>query len=55
MVPLIITRITREADGVRGLELRSPDAADLPAYAAGAHVDVDLGNGLIRQLSLIHI
>lgn len=52
MVPLIITRITREADGVRGLELRSPDAADLPAYAAGAHVDVDLGNGLIRQYSL---
>ncbi|WP_454675438.1 PDR/VanB family oxidoreductase [Achromobacter pestifer] len=52
MRPLIISRIIREAEGVRGVLLRSPDGADLPAYAAGAHVDVELGNGLIRQYSL---
>jgi len=52
MRPLIISRITREAEGVLGLLLCSPDGADLAAYAAGAHVDVKLGNGLIRQYSL---
>lgn len=52
MRPLIISRIIREAEGVLGVLLRSPDGADLPAYAAGAHVDVALSNGLIRQYSL---
>jgi len=52
MRPLIVSRIVREAEGVLGLLLRSPDGANLPAYAAGAHVDVELGNGLVRQYSL---
>lgn len=49
---LIVSRIVREASGVLGLHLRSPDGAMLPAFEAGAHVDVALGNGLLRQYSL---
>lgn len=49
---LVISRIVREARGVLGLELRDPDGAMLPAFEAGAHVDVALGNGLLRQYSL---
>lgn len=49
---LVISRIVREARGVLGLTLRSPDGAMLPAFEAGAHVDVALGNGLVRQYSL---
>lgn len=49
---LVVCRIVREARGVVGLHLRSPDGAMLPAFEAGAHVDVALGNGLLRQYSL---
>ncbi|MHA4871782.1 PDR/VanB family oxidoreductase [Duganella sp. PWIR1] len=37
---------------VRVLELAAADGSPLPAYEAGAHVDVTLGNGLVRQYSL---
>ena len=37
------------ADGVLGLRL---GAAGLPAFEAGAHVDLHLGNGLVRSYSL---
>ena len=52
MRPLIVKHITREAQGVVSLLLRSEDGASLPAYEAGAHLDVDMGNGLVRQYSL---
>ncbi|MGV7207039.1 PDR/VanB family oxidoreductase [Oxalobacteraceae bacterium A2-2] len=47
----VITAI-HDAGGIRVLELRSPDGAPLPLYEAGAHIDVTLGNGLVRQYSL---
>lgn len=53
MLPLIVCRITREAQGVVSLLLRNKDGANLPAFEAGAHIDVDLGNGMVRQYSLI--
>ena len=37
---------------IRVFELRAPDGAALPPYEAGAHIDVTLGNGLVRQYSL---
>jgi ferredoxin-NADP reductase len=40
------------ADGVVGLTLRRPDGALLPTWTPGAHVDLLLGNGLVRQFSL---
>ena len=49
---VVIRNRTDEATGVIGLELTSGDAAPLPAYDAGAHVDVRVQSGLIRQYSL---
>lgn len=33
-------------------ELRRADGGDLPPFTAGAHIDVHLGDGLVRQYSL---
>jgi len=38
--------------GVVSLRLRRRDGADLPHWAAGAHIDLQLGNGCTRQYSL---
>ncbi|MFD3804708.1 PDR/VanB family oxidoreductase [Streptomyces sp. NPDC058611] len=45
---LVVSR-TEPADGVLHLVLESPE---LPAWAPGAHVDVTLPSGLVRQYSL---
>ncbi|MFC4070141.1 PDR/VanB family oxidoreductase [Actinoplanes subglobosus] len=47
-----ITRITDIAEGVVALDLRSAENRPLPAWTPGAHVDVHLTSGLIRQYSL---
>lgn len=41
-----------EAEGICSLELHAPGGAPLPAFTAGAHIDVHLPNGLVRQYSL---
>lgn len=43
-----------EADGVLRLELAAADGAALPPFEPGAHVDLHLANGLIRQYSLLN-
>ncbi|TGD94275.1 PDR/VanB family oxidoreductase [Methylobacterium nonmethylotrophicum] len=48
---LCIVRRETQADVVV-IDLADPGGADLPAYEAGAHVDVHVGNGLVRQYSL---
>jgi vanillate O-demethylase ferredoxin subunit len=40
------------ADGIICLEVAPVDGGSLPRFEAGAHVDVHLGTGLIRQYSL---
>ncbi|HHK4245105.1 TPA: 2Fe-2S iron-sulfur cluster-binding protein [Pseudomonas aeruginosa] len=40
------------AENIIGLELVATDGSPLPAYSAGAHIDVELPNGLVRQYSL---
>ena len=40
------------ADGVVSLRLELPDGGDLPAWTPGAHVDLLLGDDLVRQYSL---
>jgi tetrachlorobenzoquinone reductase len=52
MLSLRVTRLTHEAEDVIGIELRSPDAAVLPAFTAGAHLDVQTPSGVLRQYSL---
>lgn len=47
----IATR-TAAATDIISLELHSADGSPLPAYDAGAHVDVYVKSGLIRQYSL---
>lgn len=49
---LKVLRLTVEADAVISLELGKVDGGPLPAWQPGAHVDVQLTNGLIRQYSL---
>lgn len=44
--------ITQEANGVRSFELCEVNGGVLPTWAAGAHIDVILPNGLVRQYSL---
>ena len=41
-----------EAPGVLSLELTAPDLAPLPAFEPGAHVDLTLPDGTMRQYSL---
>ena len=41
-----------EADGVLGLELVRPDGAEVEPWQPGAHIDLVLGEGLVRQYSL---
>lgn len=52
MIEVIIRAMRLEAEGVLGLELVAADGASLPPFEAGAHIDLYLPNGLIRQYSL---
>lgn len=49
---LTIVELRPAAEGVVSLELRAPDGADLPEWQPGAHIDVLLPNGVVRQYSL---
>ena len=47
-----VERKQQEAEDICSYELVSPDGAPLPAFTAGAHIDVHLDSGLVRQYSL---
>lgn len=47
-----VTRTWNETANVRGVELRAADGGALPSFTAGAHIDLFLSDGLIRQYSL---
>lgn len=49
---LIVHERRDESDGVVSLTLRHPDGAALPSWTPGAHVDLVLDDGLVRQYSL---
>lgn len=49
---LVLERKDTLADNVVRLTLRSPDGRPLPAWEPGAHLDLVLDSGLIRQYSL---
>ncbi|SEB06077.1 vanillate O-demethylase ferredoxin subunit [Variovorax sp. YR216] len=54
MLQVRVTRKSMDAEDVAVLELASVDEErqPLPAFSAGAHIDVQLPNGLVRQYSL---
>jgi vanillate monooxygenase ferredoxin subunit len=47
-----VVRKSREAQDIVSFELASADGSALPPFSAGAHIDVHIGDGLIRQYSL---
>lgn len=47
-----IARKTMEAEGICSFELRAADGGALAPFSAGAHIDVLLEGGLVRQYSL---
>lgn len=49
---LQVMRRRVEAEGIVGIELADPSGKPLPPFSAGAHIDVMLGGGLVRQYSL---
>jgi len=55
MMDVVVSEIVEEARDIRVLTLHAVDGGDLPAYEAGAHIDVHVmvdGTELIRQYSL---
>ncbi len=49
---LRLHRLTWEGPGVLALDLTDPDGGMLPGFAPGAHIDLHLPDGLVRQYSL---
>lgn len=49
---VVVRRVTLEAKGIHSYELVDPQRRDLPPFTAGAHIDIHLPNGLVRQYSL---
>jgi ferredoxin-NADP reductase len=49
---LLVVQIRREAVGVVSLDLVDPEGRALPPWEPGAHIDVFLPSGLVRQYSL---
>ena len=49
---LRIDRKRREADDIYSFDLVAPGGEALPPFEAGAHIDVRVGDGLVRQYSL---
>jgi vanillate O-demethylase ferredoxin subunit len=55
IVAPILVRVaarTREAEDIVSFELEASDGASLPPFSAGAHIDVEVRPGLVRQYSL---
>ncbi|SCF22416.1 PDR/VanB family oxidoreductase [Micromonospora chokoriensis] len=51
-VELVVTRRDQVATETVAISLGRPDGADLPDWAPGAHIDLELGAELTRQYSL---
>ncbi|KUH85593.1 MULTISPECIES: PDR/VanB family oxidoreductase [unclassified Mycobacterium] len=49
---LVVRRRHAAADGVVALDLADPEGGDLPGWEPGAHIDLLLEEGLVRQYSL---
>jgi len=51
---VFVRSVTWEAPGIHSWELRPRASSDLPAFTAGAHVDLHLPNGMLRSYSLVN-
>ena len=51
-IDMRLTAIIYGGEGTNLFEFRTLDGSDVPPFTAGAHVDVNLPNGTIRQYSI---
>lgn len=49
---VIVDKMERQGRGNLAVKLVAENGSDLPEFSAGAHIDLHLGNGLIRQYSI---
>ncbi|WP_206996386.1 PDR/VanB family oxidoreductase [Trinickia mobilis] len=49
---LFVRQVRYEGRNIQSYELVDPEGRDLPPFTAGAHIDVHLENGIVRQYSL---
>ncbi|MFJ4110175.1 PDR/VanB family oxidoreductase [Pseudomonas sp. NPDC089758] len=52
MIDAVVVSRNNEAQGICSFELAAADGSPLPPFSAGAHIDVHLPDGLVRQYSL---
>ncbi|HEY0834742.1 MAG TPA: PDR/VanB family oxidoreductase [Azospirillum sp.] len=52
VIDVVVAGREDQAAGVAVFELARPDGGPLPAFEAGAHIDVHIADGLVRQYSL---
>ncbi|WAC00064.1 PDR/VanB family oxidoreductase [Pseudomonas putida] len=52
MIDAVVVSRNIEAQGICSFELAAADGSPLPPFSAGAHIDVHLPDGLVRQYSL---
>lgn len=52
MLQLRVRSVTYEAQGIHSFELVHPSGEELPPFTAGAHIDVHVPGGLVRNYSL---
>ena len=54
MLELKVNHLISETPRVRRVELVAADGGDLPAFTAGAHIDLTLGDDVTRSYSLLN-
>ncbi len=52
LIPVRVAHKATEASDIASFDLVAANGAALPAFTAGAHIDVHLPGGLVRQYSL---
>ena len=52
VIQLVVSRVEQIADGITKYEFKSLDGADLPAWEAGAHLDLVVSPVFLRQYSM---
>ncbi len=52
VLDVVVSSVKTEAHCIKSWEFRLPGGGDLPSFTAGAHIDLHLGNGMIRSYSL---
>jgi vanillate O-demethylase ferredoxin subunit len=52
MLKVVVRKREEQGDGVAILDLSDPSGQPLPAFEAGAHIDIHVKTGLVRQYSL---